>query len=197
MPRKYRKQVIRPFPENIDRRDFGNWVSGFTDGEGCFILSWARHVAGHSAVMATFHIQLRRDDIEILRLMQSFFACGSVSGNYAPSRLQGNRNPAAVLRIRSIRDHISTTIPHFEKHPLRAKKARDFELWKQGVFVADSVNNRRMKLGGERGFRGSTPWSKEEKEKYNSFANALREQRTYDSDLIAPVPFEDDSPSLF
>ena len=29
--------IIEPFPAHIDRRDFANWLSGFVDGEGCFV----------------------------------------------------------------------------------------------------------------------------------------------------------------
>ena len=34
------KSIIPSFPAEIDRDRFGDWLSGFVDGEGCFGLNW-------------------------------------------------------------------------------------------------------------------------------------------------------------
>ena len=63
---------ISPFPSEIDRHDFGNWLSGFCDGEACFVLQAdIRH--NGAACRASIRIELRDDDTEILYLIQSYW----------------------------------------------------------------------------------------------------------------------------
>src|SRR6185295_12914380 len=42
MPKAYPTGPIPPFPPEINRVAFGNWLSGLTDGEGCFFLGLVR-----------------------------------------------------------------------------------------------------------------------------------------------------------
>src|SRR5271166_4959100 len=70
------KSIIAPFPPDIDRFRFGDYVSGFVDGEGSFTLGWHKK---QRTGMVAFVVQQRQDDSPILRLIQSFFGCGAIT----------------------------------------------------------------------------------------------------------------------
>lgn len=70
--------VMDVFPGDIDRNSFGWYITGLTDGEGCFALllgNHARRKQKRSTPSASFVINLRDDDREVLQLIQpSLFA---------------------------------------------------------------------------------------------------------------------------
>lgn len=83
---------IPAFPSDIDHDAFGHYLSGFTDGEGSFVLAF-RETGGLSYPLAYFGICLRVDDRAILELAQSYWQCGRlcvlhrVSGSRTQIRL--------------------------------------------------------------------------------------------------------------
>ena len=182
---------IPPFPPDIGRSDFGHWLSGFTDGEGCFQLDFRKRKftddSGRVAITpgADFIIGSRADDRPVLELIRSYWQCGGI---YHRPNQTPTSNPAAVFSINATDRLIDTIIPHFERYPLRAKKARDFVLWKQGVeFIASVISRPRT----SRGYRAGTypRWSDDEKARFHVIATTLREQRRYrPEDSIAPLP---------
>ncbi len=156
------KYSITPFPSHIDRNYFGAWLSGFTDGEGCFRL----YLNGKTKTPAAkFAISLRRDDIVTLSLIQSYLSCGAVDlrNPHPPSK------PQAVFRIDKISDLATVLVPHFEKFPLFAKKDGDFLLWKRAVNLIYVVNQRPIKLR----------WTDDDRASFYDIQEALQEQRVY------------------
>src|SRR5262245_6823756 len=79
------RHSIPAFPFDIDRDEFAHWLTGFTDGEGCFQLRLA-DTRGRRNPYACFGINLRADDVEILRQIQSFWQCGNLCYNSNRSR---------------------------------------------------------------------------------------------------------------
>jgi hypothetical protein len=121
--------IIPPFPDSIDRVFFGSWMSGFVAGEGTFALNTVTHrVSGHKYGRASFSICIREDDEAVLRLIRSYWQCGTM---HQMRRFKYSRSRPAwvfcVTRSNHLRDIVA---PHFERYPLVAKKARDFEIWK-------------------------------------------------------------------
>jgi len=125
--------------------DLGSWVTGFTDGEGCFYAEVTSTLKTTTAgrevsccnLYVYFSIALRADDRPILEEIRDYFGCGTVTGKKSaatcPSMARYGLRPSpqacfSVKRATDIRDFI---IPHFEKYPLRTKKARDFDHWKK------------------------------------------------------------------
>lgn len=57
------------------------WITGFTDGEGSFIVSFAKHksqTVGYS-INPSFQIKLNMRDLELLKRIQVFFGgCGKI-----------------------------------------------------------------------------------------------------------------------
>ena len=183
---------IAPFPPDIDRNAFGNWLSGFTDGEGCFTLKKvaSRRYPGGFCPAAGFRIVLRADDGPVLLLAQSFWNCGRLilRAGKPPSR-RPNAKPQSSFRIEVMQDLASVIVPHFEKYPLRAKKAADFVIWRQAVLLAWRVQQRfqgRVRSTG----RGvcATKWALTEKKEFSSLVDALSHQRRFDASLVRPFP---------
>ncbi len=167
-----------------DPTTFAAKVTGFTDGEGHFGLSWVNK-SSHPTPVARFRITLRSDDYMIAKIMH-FFGCGGISSHHAPF---GNRKPARHFTVSRIDDLNDIVIPHFETWVLESKKERDFAIWKQAVRLIRSVVHRKhVKLPGH--YTGwKNHWAATELAEFESLRLALKEQRRFESsDLIIPTP---------
>lgn len=180
---------ILPFPADIDRDHFGHYLSGFVDGEGHFALTVSN---SKKTPAACFVIGLRADDLPILRLIQSYFGCGRIT--LKPD--DGKRRDQYFLQISRNGDHVASIVPHFLAFPLRAKKRRDFEIWREGVALVQQVTSIPIvRLGGT---HGSLPrWTAERMRRFCSLRDALQAIRQFDAPAVPlpePLPAE---PSLF
>lgn len=210
MARRHSSEAIPPFPEDIDRRDFGNYLSGLTDGEGCFLLRIgtqpqysrkARKWYNLRKVMAAFTISLRVDDGSIIRLIRAFLRCGGVC--VGSRRCRGSRSgpdsPQVILRVCRVEDLVKKIIPQFLACPLRAKKARDFHIWCQGVRIIDEVYHRPT-CGLGHGMGVLPKWTERDFAVFADLAAALKVQRICNApavELPAPRPPAPEPPSLF
>ncbi len=176
------QHIIQAFPTNIDRRDFGNFVSGFTAGEGSFVLRLTLNKKrGWSSPTAIFTILLRRDDREILDMIQSYFGVGKV---YLVKKSEGDRKdtkPKSCYYVGRIVDLYSVIVPHFDQYPLFAKKRRDFLIWRQAVELLYRVTRKKRRWrGNHRG--GMLPvWSPEERSEFDEISSKLKGIRLYES----------------
>lgn len=116
--------------ENLD----GNWISGFTDGEGCFksVCVKNEQYKNHEFASISFEIGLRADDKDILYGIQKYFGCGKI---YFYSKHTNHPYDKPIIRfsVQSFKECYHKVIPQFIKFPLRSKKLRDFEIWKEAV----------------------------------------------------------------
>jgi hypothetical protein len=167
---------IPPFPAEIDRNAFGHYLSGFTDGEGSFYLGMPTS-GGPRHPAARFAIALRGDDEPILSLIRSFWQCGTiVAKNQKSAGI--TRLPGVCYTVMRWSDLASTVVPHFDKYPLRAKKARDFAIWKEAVAFCFRVSLKRVRgLGHRRGV--VSRWSRSDLEQFVSIKNALKAARAF------------------
>jgi hypothetical protein len=185
---------------------FGDWLSGFTDGEGSFVLGSFRRkqrnpeYGAHLALMAHFRIAIRTDDRPILENIQFYFGCGNIT-NLKASKHVKNAKPTTTFYVTAPKDLVQVIIPHFEEHPLQAKKAKDFVIWRQGVELIHCVTSRKLKRRRTKG--GFFPrWKESEIAEFHSLVQALKSQRTYNAPIIAvatPTSGHGDliQPSLF
>ena len=95
------------------------WITGFTDGEGCFHISVNPHpeMSVGYQVLPEFTIVQHQKDIQVLHALKAYFKCGVVRTNH------GDRY---AYRVRGIEHLTSIIIPFFEKNKLRTKKKLDF-----------------------------------------------------------------------
>jgi site-specific DNA-methyltransferase (adenine-specific) len=106
---------------------FAHWFAGFVDGEGCFHVH-KKQVNGCEVYDCQFSISLRRDDTAILKSIQANLGgIGSIAMRPAPSG-SAKAKPQIRYCISSQKDcwRLREILWQF---PLRAKKARDFEIW--------------------------------------------------------------------
>lgn len=187
---------ILPFPDHTDRQRFGDWLSGLTDGEGCFSLHLYTSSHGHTTPLANFALYLRADELPILRLIQSFFGCGSIQFvSRADQREKGmDTKDCYSFVVRRVRELLSFVIPTFERHPLRAKKQRDLVIWKEAIlFLHDCSTSPRIRTGQ----RGGQVWNKPRLDHFRSLMTALKATRKYNAPNIPLPPPVPEEPSLF
>jgi hypothetical protein len=106
---------------------FGNWLAGFTDGEGCFGIYHVGGVAKRT-FRCNFQIKLRSDDRAILREIQEKIGVGCLYEN----QYKANVHPITMFTVQSKPDCIILR-DLFEEFPLRAKKATDFKIWSEAL----------------------------------------------------------------
>jgi LAGLIDADG endonuclease len=97
------------------------YVSGLTEGEGCFCISFAvRHKLRTGVeVRPSFSLSLNEKDLELLMDLQAFFGCGWIR--------ESKTDRTFKYEARAVGDLLDPIIPHFERHPLRGSKATSFE----------------------------------------------------------------------
>lgn len=159
-----------------ERDAFGNWLAGFVDGEGHFQLRYTRQ---QYIPCGSFCIKLRGDDLNILYEINKFLGCGSVHGQ----KERGRSKPGAYYRISSTPLLRQILVPLFEKYPLRAKKARDFAVWKQAVILMDAIQGRKRVIAARdskgRILSAAPRWTPEEKNEYENLSSELKHIRKY------------------
>lgn len=97
------------------------WLAGFVDGEGCFTVD--------ERGIPRLTIKLRADDLAVLEGLRASFGGGLTVHDAA-----GARRPVASWHVVSKRD-LTALLRYFDRHPLRAKKARDYAIWRQAVIL--------------------------------------------------------------
>jgi hypothetical protein len=106
---------------------FGHWLAGFIDGEGCFIV---RKVSATSYYCG-FSIELRLDDADIIREIHERTRIGTIKMRERPGP-RGNDQPQISWNLQSTSDCFMLA-QILDAHPLRAKKKRDYTIWRMAL----------------------------------------------------------------
>ncbi|MDR5729466.1 MAG: LAGLIDADG family homing endonuclease [Terriglobia bacterium] len=101
---------------------FGHWVAGFIDGEGCFYIT-----EGQGSHRCVFRLKLRADDGPILHEIVRRTGLGYVK-EFTPR----SARPQCEWYVVSKSD-AAAPVRFLERFPLRAKKSRDFAIWRAAV----------------------------------------------------------------
>jgi hypothetical protein len=97
------------------------YISGYVDGEGCFMVSIApraKLLAGWE-VRPSLSVSQNGDRAEVLQLLVSYFRCGTIRPDRSDKTLK--------WETRRLEDLLGRVVPHFERYPLLSGKCRDFE----------------------------------------------------------------------
>lgn len=142
-----RQQGKRAAQRSLPSRDFsdpiGWWVTGLTDGEGCFVA--ASYVGPHRnkdrngqttlSTTAGFHayftLSLRDDDAETIQKLVDYFGCGRINRKLPSPGQATNARPQKKFTVNRLEELVGVVIPHFDRFPLQSRKARDFDVWKE------------------------------------------------------------------
>lgn len=174
---------IAPFPNNINRVSFGHWLSGFADGEACFILDASAASRSYPTPSAQFVIKLRADDAPILHQIRSYMRCGICNGGAFVSPGRPGTKPVMIYRVTRATDLFRAVVAHFDRFPLRAKKVGDYRIWRQGVELLYNVGRRPRRIRQDavsgRVIGTMTRWTDEERSHFQSLSTELRRQRDY------------------
>lgn len=103
---------------------FGHWLAGFIDGEGCFFF----HKKKGQFSPPQFQLKLRDDDREILDECVRRTSLGRV----IPVLRRGASKPQSKWLITKRADCVAL-VRLLDRCPLRAKKRRDFAIWREAV----------------------------------------------------------------
>jgi predicted Ser/Thr protein kinase len=106
------------------KREDAIYISGYTDGEGCFCVSFSRrpkNIKVGLEVKPSFAIGQNFDRRQVLDLMEEYFECGFMRRDYADKTLK--------YEVRSLERLLSKVIPHFYSFPLKSSKQKDFLLF--------------------------------------------------------------------
>jgi len=106
----------------IRKSVYPNWITGFTDAEGSFIVSvFKRSDSKNWQICPSFQLGLHSKDISVLHELKDFFGVGLIN-----TRSKKNVTSFTVTKNSDLTDVI---IPHFYNFPLQTQKRVDFELW--------------------------------------------------------------------
>lgn len=108
---------------------FGNWLAGFIDGEGCFLICQRREDSFH----CRFTLSLRDDDWAIIKEIQERTHLGTYRRYHAPSMKAVGKPGRVTWSIQNKMD-CGHLVKLLEANPLRAKKARDYFIWSEAVW---------------------------------------------------------------
>jgi hypothetical protein len=115
-----------------------NWIVGFTDGEGCFSVSFVRNKTTRFGyqIFVEFVLTQGEKSLEVLEKVQDFFQCGRI---YRNSRHDNHREDLYRYCVRSVDDLSAKIIPFFETFPLMTAKRHDFASF---IAVVEMVKKR-------------------------------------------------------
>ncbi len=124
---------------------FGHWLAGFIDGEGTFFIR--RHSGKTPKARTAFHpefrVKVRSDDRAILDTIQARTGIGYVKD----VKGSGNSKPQAEWII--VRKEDARRLCEIlDRFPMRAKKARDYQVWRRAVLVWMEVRHLRSESRG-------------------------------------------------
>lgn len=154
---------------------FGNWLAGFIDGEGCFTVE----ITNKRRPCVRFNILVRNDDAAVITEIHRRTGIGKLI--FRPARYYKNRVkhalPQIVWRVQR-RDECMALVDVLDRYPLRAKKARDYAIWREAVL--DMVANP-LAYGKKPHGRGDDDAYLARMEKYRA---ALKAAREYSGEVI-------------
>jgi hypothetical protein len=117
-----------------ERLAMAQWISGFTDGEGCFTISVIKNPTTRfgKQIFPEFVITQGARSLIALETIKDFFGCGSIVLN---KRYDNHNEHLYRYCVRSISELRETIIPFFEKFPLRTYKRNDFLVFKKVIVL--------------------------------------------------------------
>lgn len=117
------------------------YISGFTDGEGCFLVSFTLRSKLNTGieVRSSFSISQNERSLDVLKKIHAYFRCGGI--RYS----RGDRT--YKYEVRSLDDLCKVIIPHFLQYPLLSSKKNDFEKFRIiCTMMKSNLHRNRQKL---------------------------------------------------
>lgn len=122
------KPIDRPLLEVVNIPLNPDYVSGFTEGDGCFSVTISSKT---NQVISSYRVDLHNREIALLNRIQNYF--GGIGRINATSL----RN-SACFNISKKRDLVNLVIPHFDTYKLQGHKLKNYLIWKEIVLMVNS-----------------------------------------------------------
>lgn len=105
--------------------DIKSYVTGFSDGEGCFLISFSlrKKMKLGIEVRPSFSVSQHKRSRDIILFLHKFFDCGGVRFS--------KKDQNYKFEVRSIDDLVVKVIPHFKKYPLQTCKKEEFKRFEE------------------------------------------------------------------
>lgn len=129
----------------------GYYVTGFSDGEGCFVIypSFRKTKKGFTRVV--FHIrwsiQIREDDLPVLEQIKDHIDLYEMGMGTISKRKRKKDSSANVTLAYDGIKNCHAILHHFQMFPSFAKKRNDFERWKEIFKVVEENQYQKNKNG--------------------------------------------------
>ena len=126
-PTRRHFSALGPWPKCCDETKstmeelhFKSWLSGFTDGEGCFCVSFTKleRLTLGIETRPSFSIAQHKTSVKTLELIQDHLQCGGIRFS--------KRDQTYKYEVRNLSDLNKHILPHFTRYPLLTQKATDF-----------------------------------------------------------------------
>jgi len=106
--------------------ELGHFFAGLCAGEACFAICWAS--GSRQRFRCDFVIRMREDEEPMLRELQRRIGVGTLRRH----RARGRSHPIVQWRAGSAAD-CRRLVEIFDRFPLRSRKQRDYEIWREAV----------------------------------------------------------------
>jgi len=108
------------------------WITGFTDGEGCFSVAIITNKTTRfgKQIFPEFVVTQGAKSLPALHKIKEFFGCGNIFIN---KRYDNHNEHLHRYCVRSLRELNEKIIPFFEQFPLQTYKKNDFEVFRSVV----------------------------------------------------------------
>lgn len=103
------------------------YLTGFTDGEGTFSVSFNKRgrFKSNLETRPSFSISQNKRSLLVLKQIRDYFGVGSIR--------YSKKDRCYKYEVRSVTDLKKKIIPHFRKYVLKTNKAKDFSLFAEIV----------------------------------------------------------------
>jgi hypothetical protein len=107
----------------------GNYISGFSDGEGSFNISFKERNDYKRRIKITASFNISQKDKKILVWIKSIINCGT---------LRTRKDGIHYFEVTDVESLINVVIPFFSRFPLKSSKAETFKIFCEIVSMMDS-----------------------------------------------------------
>ena len=114
-----------------------DWVTGFTDGEGSFIIAILPSTSNKKKVSLRFSLTQKSHSVGILYDLQKFFDCGIV--------IKSSKDCMRFV-VQKKEDILNKIIPHFCNYPLKTSKELNFKTFKEASEIV--AKNEHLNING-------------------------------------------------
>lgn len=128
--------------EDLEADGFGHWLAGFIDGEGCFGIP-PNNANGY---MCRFSIGLRVDDRPVLEAIHRRLRIGGIYDRPLTARATAMRagTQPGVSWVVTDQRGCALLVQLLDRFPLRAKKAKDYAIWREAVITLGAMPRRNV-----------------------------------------------------